>query len=155
MSSTVKRTSLITAFVNSGLRTVRRPISERNCISRKDTGETPHGRYRSSQGNFAIRFEPRTSQIKKCVSRRSFKVLPAAKRAHFPDLATPMTTDLLDRHSVREEDFCIASFLSLSFSFSILPGGARAGHLCVGPRSPRHPELRQGGETSAFWPQMR
>jgi len=153
-SSTVKRPSLITAFVNSGLRTVRRPISARNCISRKDTGDTPQGRYWSIQGNFAIRFEPRTSQIKKCVSRRSVNVRSAAKRHCLQPLATPTTTDRLDRHSVRAEDFCSGAFLSRFFSHSILPGGERAGDLCVEPRSPRHPGLRRAAETNAFWLQM-
>ncbi len=79
----------------------------------------------------------------------------ALKQEPARDLATPMTIDPRGRHPVLAEGFCIAGRLRRSSSRSIPLGGARAGDLFVGPRSPRHPELRLEAETSASWPRMR
>ncbi len=102
MSSTVNLASSITVVMNSGLRTESRPISARNWISRKETGDTPQGRYRSIQGNSASRFDRRTSQIRKWVSRSSVTARErVATRGRAPRLATPRTTDRPCRRPVR------------------------------------------------------
>ncbi len=151
-SSTVNRGSSITVFVNSGLRTESRPISARNWISRKETGETPQGRYRSIHGNSASRFDPRTSQIRKWVSRRSVTVAAAAaKRGRAQGLATPTTTDPPRRHPARAGVSCTAALLRDRQRLSVPPDAARAGALCAGPRSPRPGELRRGDGTIASW----
>ena len=155
MSSTAKPPSLMTAFVNSGLRTAKRPISARNWISRNETGETPHGRYRSSQGNFAIRLDPRTSQIRKCVSSKSVNVVSAAGKRRCPQaLAIPMTTDLPGRHWVRAEVSCIAECPRYSSSLWYPPGATRDGDLSAERRLLRRSELRPAGGTNVFWLQM-
>ena len=56
-SSTMNRLSFDNVLMNWGLVTESRPTSARNWISRKETGETPHGRYRSNQGKLARRFD--------------------------------------------------------------------------------------------------
>ena len=156
MSSTVKRGSLITVFVNSGLRTESRPISARNCISRKETGDTPQGRYRSSHGNSASRFDRRTIQIKKWVSRRSVTARAAAvRRGHDQNLATPTTTDPPHRHPALAGVVYIAERLCHSQCRSVPPDAARSGVLCAELRSPRPAGLRRGDGTNAFWPLTR
>ncbi len=151
-SSTVNRVSSITAFVNSGLRTESRPISARIWISRKETGDTPQGRYGSNHGNSVSRFDPRTSQIRKWVSRRIVTGLAAAaKRGPVQALATPTTTDPLRRRPARSVVVCTAEPLGYPQCPSIPPGAARDGVLSAGPRSPLPGELRRGDETNASW----
>lgn len=153
MSSTVNRMSFITVFVNSGLRTESRPTSARNWISRKETGETPQGRYLSIHGNSASRLEPRTSQIRKWVSRRSVTAQSAAvKRGCFRHHATPKTIDPLSRHSVRAGVAYTEGYPWRSCCQPIPPDVARGGDLCAALRSPRRRELRRGDETNSSWP---
>ena len=135
MSSTVNRVSSITVFVNSGLRTESRPTSARNWISRKETGETPQGRCRSNQGNSASRFESRTSQIRKCVSRRRVTALTAVvKRGRVQSLASPKTIGPPSRHPVREGVVCTAGKLWYSETWPHPPCAAPAGALCAALR---------------------
>jgi hypothetical protein len=156
MSLTVNRVSSITVSVNSGLRTESRPTSARNWISRKETGDTPQGRYRSIHGNSASRFEPRTSQIRKWVSRRSVTAQSAAvKRGCVQGRAIPKTIGPLSRHPVRAGVVCTAEHLCHSECWLLPPGAARAGALCAALRSPRRRELRQGDETNSSWPPTR
>lgn len=156
MSSTVNRVSSITVFVNSGLRTESRPTSARNWISRKETGETPQGRCRSNHGNSASRFEPRTSQIRKWVSRRRVTASTAVvKRGRVQSRASPKTIGPPCRHSVRGGVVCTAGKLWYSETWPYLPFAAPAGVLCAARRLPRRRELRRGGETNSFSPQMR
>jgi len=155
MSSTINRLSSITVFVNLGLRTESRPTSAKNWISRKETGDTPQGRYRSNQGNLASRFDPRTSQIRKWVSRRSVTVpAVAAKQGRAQGRATPTTTDPHRLHAARAGVFCTAASLWYSWRRLTLPGAARAAGLFAQPRSPRRGELRRGDGTNASWLQM-
>ena len=152
MSSTVKRVSAITVFMNSGFRTLSRPISARNWISRKETGDTPQGRYSSIQGNSAIRLFPRTSQTKKWVSSRSVNVPPAAGQRGLPlDLSTPRTNDPPRRLLAPAGVSCTAEFSRRSFYRSILLGGARAGVLFVEPRLPRRAGLHRADGTNFSW----
>jgi hypothetical protein len=150
-SSTVNRVSSITVCVNSGLRTESRPTSPRNWISRKETGETPQGRYRSNHGNSASRFEPRTSQIRKWVSRRRFNALTAAvKRGHVQD-ASSKTIDPLSRHPARGGVVCTAEHLWYFETWPLPPGAARPGDLCAVLRLPRRREPRRVDETNVSW----
>ena len=152
MSSTVKRLSAITVFMNSGFRTLSRPISARNWISRKETGDTPQGRYSSIQGNSAIRLLPRTSQTKKWVSSRSVNVPPAAgQRGLQLDLSTPRTSDPPRRLLAPAGVSCTAELSRLSFCRSILPGGAQAGVLFAGLRLPRRGGLHRADGTNFSW----
>ncbi len=153
MSSTVNRVSSITVSVNSGLRTESRPTSARNWISRKETGDTPQGRYRSIHGNSASRFEPRTSQIRKCVSRRTVTAQSAAvKRGCVQGRAIPKTIGPLSRHPVRAGVAYTAGYPWRSCCQSIPPDVARGGVLYAALRSPRRRELHQGDETNSSWP---
>jgi hypothetical protein len=156
MSSTVNRVSSITVFVNSGLRTDKRPTSARNWISRKETGETPQGRYRSNHGNSARRFEPRASQIRKWVSRRRVTVQTVAvKQGRVQGQATPKTIDPLSRHAARGGVVCTAGHLWHSESWTLPPGAAQSGALCAALRLPRHGGLRRGDGTNVSWLPMR
>ncbi len=153
MSSTVNRVSSITVSVNSGLRTESRPTSARNWISRKETGDTPQGRYRSIHGNSASRFEPRTSQIRKCVSRRTVTAQSAAvKRGCVQGRAIPKTIGPLSRHPVRAGVAYTAGYPWRSCCQSIPPDVARGGVLYAALRSPRRRELRRGDGTNSSWP---
>jgi len=153
MSSTVNRVSSITVSVNSGLRTESRPTSARNWISRKETGDTPQGRYRSIHGNSASRFEPRTSQMRKCVSRRTVTAQSAAvKRGCVQGRAIPKTIGPLSRHPVRAGVVCTVEHLCHSECWLLSLGAARAGALCAALRSPRRRELHRGDETNSSWP---
>ncbi len=119
---------------------------------RKETGDTPQGRYRSNHGNSVSRFDPRTSQIRKWVSRRIVTGLAAAaKRGPVQALATPTTTDPLRRRPARSGVVCTAEPLGYPQCPSIPPGAARDGVLSAGPRSPLPGELRRGDETNASW----
>ena len=156
MSSTVNRASAITVFVNSGLRTESRPTSARNWISRKETGETPQGRYRSNHGNSASRFEPRTSQIRKWVSRRSVTALPTvAKRVSVQNPARPKTIRPRSRLVVRGGGVCTAGQVGYSETWPHLLCAVLAGVLCAARQLPRRREPRRGDETNVFSPQMR
>jgi hypothetical protein len=121
-------------------------------ISRKETGETPQGRYESNHGNSARRFEPRTSQIRKWVSRRRVTAQTAAvKRGCVRGQATPKTSGPLSLHPAREGVVCTAGHLWHSESWSLLPGAARAGALCAALRLPRPEGLRREAGTNVSW----
>jgi hypothetical protein len=154
VSSTVNRVSSITAFVNAGLRTESRPTPARNWISRKDTGETPQGRYGGNHENSVSRFEPRTSQIRKWVSRRRVTAQTAAVKRARVQGATCMTSGPRCPHPVPVEVACMAGRLGHGLRGSTAPDAAPAGVLCAVRRSPRLRGLRQGDETSSFWPRM-
>jgi hypothetical protein len=151
MSSTINRLSFITVVVNSGLLTESRPTSARNWISRKETGDTPQGRYRSSHGNLASRFDSRTSQIRKWVSRRTVTARLAAVQRGRVQGATPTTTDRPHRHAAPSGVFCIVGNLWLSWCRSALPVAARSAAPCAQPQLPRHEAHHRGDGTSASW----
>ena len=141
--------SFITAFVKSGLRTESRPISARNWISRKETGETPQGRYRSNQGNSARRFEPSTSQTRKWVSRRSVTWPDAAVKRGRAQGATPTTTDPPRRLAGLSGVFCTAPSPWPSWYRSALLAATQCAALSARRRLLHLEELRRGGGTNA------
>jgi hypothetical protein len=153
ISSMINRLSFMTVLVNSGLRTESRPTSARNWISRKETGDTPHGRYRSSQRKLAKRFDSRTSQIR--VSRRSVTFLTGAvKRGADLGHATPTTTDLRHRHAALSGFFCIARKLWRSWFRPVLPGAARFVGRCARLQLLRLGAHHRAVETNVFWLRM-
>jgi hypothetical protein len=154
ISSMVNLLSSITVFMNSGLRTESRPTSARNWISRKETGDTPQGRYPSNHGNAASRFDPRTSQIRKWVSRRRVTVPAAAKQDHAQGLATPRTIDPPHRLSALSGVFYTEESLCQPWCRLIPRAAAQSVALFVRPRSLHPEELRRGVGTIASWPQM-
>ena len=155
ISSTINRLSFMTVLVNSGLLTESRPTSARNWISRNETGETPHGRYRSSQGKLAKRLDSRASQIRKWVSRRSVTFLTAAvKRGGALGHATPTTTDPLHRHAAPSELFCIVQTVWRSWLALALPDGARFVDRCARLQLLHLEAHHRAVETNVFWLRM-
>ena len=151
----MNRASAITLFVKSGLWTESRPTSASNWISKKETGDTPQGRYRSSQGNLLSRFDCRTSQIKKWVSRRTLTGRTAFWKPHRDPAASPTTTGPLHRHAAFSKVSCIPERLWHALKRRALPAVVQPVALCVRPQLP-HPEgLHRGDETSVFSLQMR
>lgn len=140
ISSTINRLSFNTVLVNSGFLTESRPTSARNWISRKDTGDTPQGRYRSNQVNFASRLDWRTSQIRKWVSSKTVTVRTAAVNPRHSQGATPMTTDLPRRHEGPSAVFCTVWSFWLSSCRLALPVAARFAAPGVRRQSLRHGE---------------
>lgn len=98
-SSTRKRGSFSRVSVNSGFSISIRPLSAKYCASSSDIGDTPHGRYLSSQGNALSRLDPRSSQSRKWVSSRIGTVFfeRPTQELGFPP-ASPNSTDQLGRH---------------------------------------------------------
>ena len=155
ISSMINRRSFITVLVNLGLLTERRPTSARNWISRNETGETPHGRYRSSQGKLAKCFDSRTSQIRKWVSRRSVTFLTAAvRRGGALGHATPTTTDLPHRHAAPSEFSCIVQKLWRSWFAPVLPDAARFVGRCARLQLLHLGAHHRAVETNVFWLRM-
>ena len=147
--------SFITVLVNSGLLTESRPTSARHWISRKETGETPHARYRSSQGKLAKRFDSRTSQIRKWVSRRSVTFLTAAvEPGGALGHATPTTIDLPHRHAAPLGFFCTVRKLWRSWFGRVLPGATRFVGRCARLQSLRLGAHHRAVETNVFWLRM-
>jgi len=155
ISSTMNRASAITVLVKSGFWTESRPTSARNWISRKETGDTPQGRYRPSQGNSVSRFDSRTSHTKKWVSRRTLTVRTASWKQRPDHAATTTTTDPLHRHAALSKVSCIPEQLWRSLKRRALPAAAQPVALCVRPQLPRPEGLHRGDETSVFSLQMR
>ena len=151
MSSTINRLSFITLLVKSGFFTESRPTSARNWISRKETGDTPQGRYRSNQGNLVSLFDSRTSQTKKCVSRRIVTAWTAAVARGGAQDANPTTNDLPRRHAALSTVSCIPEWLWHSLRHWAPPVAAQPVVLCARPQSPRLGEPRQEDGTSVFW----
>jgi hypothetical protein len=148
----INRLSFMTVLVNSGLLTESRPTSAKNWISRNETGDTPHGRYRSSQGKLAKRFDSRTSQIRKWVSRRSVTFLTAAVQpggalGH----ATPTTTDLPHRHAAPSGFFYTVRKLWRSSFGRVLPGATRFVGRCARLQSLHLGAHHRAIETNVFW----
>jgi hypothetical protein len=151
ISSMINRRSFMTVLVNSGLLTESRPTSAKNWISRNETGDTPHGRYRSSQGNLAKRFDSRTSQIRKWVSRRSVTFpTAAAKRGGALGHATPTTTDPPHRHAALSGFFCTVQKLWRSWLAPALPGAARSVRRCARLQLLRLGAHHRAVETNVF-----
>ena len=151
ISSMINRLSFMTVLVNSGLLTESRPTSAKNWISRNETGDTPHGRYRSSQGKLAKHFDSRTSQIRKWVSRRSVTFLTAAvKRGGALGHATPTTTDLPHQHAALSGFFCIVQKLWRSWFAPALPDGARLVGRCARLQLPHLAAHHRAVETNVF-----
>ena len=154
ISSTINHLSFMTVVVNSGLLTESRPTSARNWI-RKETGETPHGRYRSSHGKLAKRLDSRTSQIRKWVSRRSVTFLTVAvELGGALGHATPTTTDLRHRHAAPSGFFCIVQKLWRSWFAPALPDAARFVGRCAGLQLLHLGAHHRAVETNVFWLRM-
>ena len=152
ISSMMNRRSFITVLVNSGLLTESRPTSARNWISRNETGETPHGRYRSSQGKLAKRLDSRTSQIRKWVSRRIVTFLTvAAEPGGALGHATPTTTDLPHRRAEPLGFFYTVRKLWRFWFGRVLPGATRFVGRCARLRLLRLGAHHQAVETNVFW----
>ena len=155
ISSRINRLSFMTVLVNSGLLTESRPTSAKNWISRNETGDTPHGRYRSSQGKLAKRFDSRTSQIRKWVSRRSVTFLTAAaKQGGALGHATPTTIDLPRRHAAPSKFFYIVRKLWRSWLGPVLPGAAPLVARCARLQLLRPGAHHRAVETNVFWLRM-
>ena len=129
ISSTRKRGSFSRVSVNSGFSIPIRPTSARYCASSSDIGETPHGRYLSSQGNSLSRFDPSTSQIRKWVSSRIVTVF-FGRSTRGPGflLANPNSTDQLDRHQEHAGD--VYSQENCCFDFVTFLSSLRKTSLC-------------------------
>ena len=151
ISSMMNRLSFMTLSVNSGLRTESRPISARNWISRNETGEMPQGRYRSNHGNLASRFEPRTSQTKKWVSRRMLTGFVGAVKQDRSQDATPTTTDPPHRRGALSRVSYNLDWLSHFSKHWSLPAAAQSVVPSARLRSLRHEALRREDGTSVFW----
>jgi hypothetical protein len=152
ISSMINRLSFMTVLVNSGLLTESRPTSAKNWISRNETGDTPHGRYRSSQGKLAKRFDSRTSQIRKWVSRRSVTFLTAGvKPGGALGHATPTTTDLPHRHAAPSGFFYTVRKLWRSSFGRVLPGATRFVGRCARLQSLHLGAHHRAIETNVFW----
>ena len=156
ISSTRKRGSFSRVSVNSGFSIPIRPTSARYCTSSSDIGETPHGRYLSSQGNSLSRFDPRTSQIRKWVSSRIVTVF-FGRSTRGPGflLANPNSTDQLDRHQEHAGDVYSQETVVSILRLSCLPGVKRVS----APFAPRQrlPQRRprQALETNFSSPRRR
>ena len=151
-SSTMNRLSFDTVLMNCGLVTESRPTSARNWISRKETGETPHGRYRSNQGKLARRFDSRTIQIRKWVSRRT--VTTGAARRGVVDRAIPTTTDRPRLPAGPSGPSCIPENAWHSWHGLALPDGARFARPCARLQLLHHEGHHQAIETNVFWLRM-
>ena len=136
---------------------VSREISSmiKNWISRNETGDTPLGRYRSSQGELAKRLDSRTSQIRKWVSRRSVTFLTAAlKRGGALGHATPTTIDLLHRRAAPLGFFYTVRKLWRSWFARFLPGATRFVGRCARLQLLRLGAHHRAVETNVFWLRM-
>jgi hypothetical protein len=151
-SSTINRLSFDTVLTNWGLVTESRPTSARNWISRKETGETPHGRYRSNQGKLARRFDSRTIQIRKWVSR-STVTTGAAKRGVL-GRAIPTTTDPPRLPAGPSGLSCIPENAWHPWYRLALPDGARFARPCAQWQLLHHEGHHQVIETNVFWLRM-
>jgi hypothetical protein len=151
-SSTINRLSFDNVLMNWGLVTESRPTSARNWISRKETGETPHGRYRSNQGKLARRFELRTIQIRKWVSRSSVTT-GAAKRGVL-GRAIPRTTDSPRLPAGPSGLSCIPENAWHPWYRLALPDGARFACPCAQWRLLHHEGHHQAIETNFSWLRM-
>jgi hypothetical protein len=151
-SSTINRLSFDTVLMNWGLMTESRPTSARSWISRKDTGEIPHGRYRSNQGKLARRFDSRTIQIRKWVSRSS--VTTGAAKRGVPDRPIPTTTDRPRLHAAPSGFSCIAENAWHSWYRLALPDGARFARPCARLQLLHHEGHHQANGTNVFWLRM-
>jgi hypothetical protein len=151
-SSTINRLSFDTVLMNWGLVTESRPTSARNWISRKETGETPHGRYRSNQGKLARRFDLRTIQIRKWVSRST--VTTGVARRGALDRAIPTTTDRPRPPAGPSGLSCIPENAWRSWYRLALPDGVRFARPFAQWRLLRHEGHHQAIETNVFWLRM-
>jgi hypothetical protein len=151
-SSTTNRLSLDSVLMNWGLVTESRPTSARNWISRKETGEMPHGRYRSNQGKLARRFDSRTIQIRKWVSR-STVTTGAAKRGVL-DRAIPKTTDRPHLPAGPSGLSCNLENAWHSWYRLALPDGVRFARPCARLQLLPHEGHHQASETNVSWLQM-
>ena len=101
------------------------------------------------------RFDSRTSQIKKCVSRRTLAVRTASWKQRRYQVARPTTTDLLHRHAAFSKVSCIPEQLWHSVKRAALRAAAQPVALYVRLQLPRPEGLHQAAETSVFSLQMR
>ena len=151
-SSTMNRRSFDSVLMNWGLLTESRPTSARNWISRKETGETPHGRYWSSHAKLASRFDSRTIQIRKCVSRSNVTT-GAAKRGVL-DRAIPTTTDPPRLPAGPSVLSCNPENAWHSWYRLALPDGAGFARLCARLQLLHHEAHHQAIGTNVFWLRM-
>ena len=155
-SSTRKRGSLSRVSVNSGFSIPTRPTSARYCTSSSDIGETPHGRYLSSQGNSLSRLDPSTSQIRKWVSSRIVTVFfERPTRGLGLPLASSNSTGQPDRHREPVGDVYSQEIAASILGLFCPPCVKRASAPSApGQRLPRQ-RLRQALETNFSSPQRR
>lgn len=151
-SSTMNRLSFDSVLTNWGLLTESRPTSARNWISRKETGETPHGRYWSNQEKLTSRFDSRTIQIRKWVSRST--VTTGAVKRGVLDRAIPTTSDRPRLPVGPLKLSCIPENAWRSWHRLVLPDGARFARLCARLQSPHHAGHHPAIETNVFWLRM-
>ena len=155
-SSTRKRGSFSRTSVHSGFSISIRPTSARYYTSSSDIGETPHGRYVSSQENSLSRLDPRTSQIRKWVSSRIVTVSfeRPTQGPGFPP-ASPNSTGQLGQHRERAGDVYSQEIVASISQLFCLPCVKRvSAPSAPGQRLPQQ-RLRQAPETNFSSPQRR